>query len=671
MTGKPPTNERKTPWPGLLGGVILVAVIGQLLLLPIGDGLARWSYDLPFLCTQRSVPDNVVMVYLDAKIKAGLGQPTDQPLDRRFYTQLLERLTTDGAKLVFFDILFDNPHSDASVDSEFASAIRQHGRVVLVGYSVKQFQGNIVTTTPLPPIPVLTAVAAGWGLAEISPDAADQTVRILNSGSEDLPSASWAAASILNAPVTKHPESRLAKRWLNYYCEPTLIKSVNLDQALQTDGLPSGYFRDKIVIVGVRPSGGGIAGSEREEFPTPYSRFDGPTASGPSIHALSLLNLQRGDWLTRFSFAEESAVALLWGVLVSAMLFRLRPLAATLAAPAVFCAFALTAMFVQARWHVWFAWMVPAGAQTSVALIWSVGFQYLVESRRRRKLRHAFASYLSPYMADQIANSQFDLSLGGKEVEATIMFTDLEGFTQMSETLAPAEVSHILTSYFNETTRAILEEDGTIIKYMGDAVLAVWGAPMPESKHAERAVRAGWGMIQAGRKEIAGRTLRTRIGINSGMVLAGNLGSIFRFDYAAIGNTTNTAARLESLNKYFATNLLIGGATREQLGDQIRSRCLGLFLLSGKTQPVSVHEVLGVDSIAGEDIAWVTAFDTAVRHFVEQKLDEAEACFREVIKLRGGQDGPSEFYLKEIAAARSSPPASDHSWDGVITIASK
>jgi adenylate cyclase len=325
---------------------------------------------------------------------------------------------------------------------------------------------------------------------------------------------------------------------------------------------------------------------------------------------------------------------------------------------------------MQARYGTWFNWLVPAAAQTSVALLWSVGFQYGVEARRRRKLRGAFASYLSPYMADQIANSEFDLSLGGKEVEATIMFTDLEGFTNMSETLPPAEVSRILTSYFNQTTRAILEQDGTIIKYMGDAVFAAWGTPMPEPRHAERAVLAAWGMFQSGQKEIAGRTLRTRIGINSGMVLAGNLGSDFRFDFAAIGNTTNTAARLETLNKYFGTNLLIGDSTKAQLSNRIRTRLLGRFLLAGKSQPVIVHEVLGVDLPAKEEFPWVATFHAAMRNYTERKLDEAEQLFEEAIKLRGGSDGPAEFYLKQIAAARLNLP-DVASWDGVVVIASK
>jgi adenylate cyclase len=669
MINPPSIRESKTPWLGLLGGIILVVIIGQLLLLRFGSALARWSYDLPFAWMSQNVPDDLVMVYLDPKIKSKLGQPADQPLDHRFYTQLLERLTREGARLVLFDILFDSPSADSNSDAGFAAAIRKHGKVVLVGEYVKQWQGDALTYGPLPPIATLTDAAAGWGLANVSIDP-DLEIRVLDTGVEDLPSVGWVAASSLGAETTRRPESRSTERWLNYYCEPMALRAVNLDHALEPDGLPAGYFRNKIVVVGSRGEGG-VAGAGRDEFRTPYSLRNESAAPGATVHAFTVLNLVRGDWLTRPGFAAESALVSIWGILISVALLRLRPWMATLAAPAIFCTFALIAFYVQARHHLWFSWLVPAGVQTSFALVWSVGFQYVIESRRRRKLRHAFAAYLSPYMADRIANSEFDLSLGGKEVEATIMFTDLEGFTNMSETLPPAEVSRILTTYFNETTRAILQEDGTIIKYMGDAVLAVWGAPMPEPRHAERAVRAAWGMIQAGRKEIAGRTLRTRIGINIGKVLAGNLGSDFRFDYAAIGDATNTASRLEGLNKYFATDLLIGEATRERLGGGIRTRALGRFLLAGKAQPVSVHEVVGVDSHPAAELPWVTSFDAAVSSFTGRKLDEAEQLFRQVIQLRGGQDGPSEFYLKQISVARASAPLPDRPWDGIVVIQSK
>lgn len=678
MAAKSSSRDRKTVWLGSLAGAALVILIGELLLLNFGRKLAQWSYDLPFLATSRTPPDELVMVYLDPMVKSRLGQSTDQPLDRRFHAQLLERLTRDGARLVLFDILFDSPQADSNGDIAFAEVIRKNGNVVLVGDHERRSIGDYTTSSALPPIPILADAAAGWGLANVIADP-DLAVRVLSTGTEDLPSAGWVAAKLMNAPTTQQPESRFISRWVNYYCEPTALRAANLDQALEADKYRPEYFRDKIVVVGSRRDAN-FAGVASDEFRTPYSfthRFgesdkEPTTSPGATVHAFQLLNLLRGDWLTRLSTASESAVVLLWGGLISLVFMRLRPLVATLIAPIAFGAFALVAVTVQVQQQLWFNWLVPAAAQTSVALLWSVGFQYLIESRRKRELRRAFASYLSPYMADQIANSEFDLSLGGKEVEATIMFTDLEGFTAMSETLPPAEVSRILTSYFNETTRAILEQDGTIIKYMGDAVLAVWGTPMPEPRHAERAVLAAWGMFQSGQKEIAGRTLRTRIGINTGMVLAGNLGSDFRFDFAAIGNTTNTAARLETLNKYFGTNLLIGEATKAQLSDRIRTRALGRFLLAGKSQPVTVHEVLGVGSPVPEELAWVKSFTAAVQNYTADKLDEAEQLFRQTIELRGGQDGPANFYLKQISVARESRPvASDRSWDGIIQISSK
>ncbi len=410
MTGKSSIRERRTRRLGLLGGIVLVVLTGQLLLLHMGDGLARWSYDLPFLMTRQSVPQDLVMVYLDSKIKAKLGQSTDQPLDRRFYAQLLERLTREGARLVAFDILFDRPQTDSNTDAEFAEAIRKQGRVVLVGEYVEQVQEHFLFDAPVPPIAILTNSAAGWGLANVV-TGPDQEVRFLSTGAEDFPSVDWVAASLLGAETTRAPRSRSAERWLNYYCEPTALHAVNLDYALEPDGLSPGYFRDKIVIVGSQREAG-VAGAEGDEFLTPYSftfrKYSlehpskkeepkrEPMAPGAAIHAFTLLNLVHGDWMTRLGYPQEAGLVITWGILISVILLRLRPWVATLCAPVMFCAFACVASYVERRYHLWFSWLVPAGAQTSVALIWSVGFQYGIESRRRRMLRRAFGAYLSP-----------------------------------------------------------------------------------------------------------------------------------------------------------------------------------------------------------------------------------------------------------------------------------
>jgi adenylate cyclase len=657
MPQTPSTRDRRTARAGLLGGIVLVTLVGQLLLLPSGDGLARLSYDLPFRFMPRDVPSELVLVYLDPKVKTILRQSPEAPLDRRFYVDLLDKLTADGARLVLFDLIFDSPHPDPATDRQFAAAMRRHGRVVLVGYMVKHFRETAFVTAPVPPTPVLA-------------DAADYFVRRLDVGTVDWPSVDLVAARILNPGLTNLWSGAETRPWIKYYCSPLDLVAIPLDHVLSNDVIEPGFFRDKIVLVGNRPGSGGLAGSEREEFGTPYSRFDGAYASGPSIHAISLLNLYRGDWMQRLSLGTEIVLVLIWGILISTALLRLRPLSAVLAGMAVVGLFAFVAIWIQASQLTWFNWLVPAGAQTSLALLWSVGFQFGVESRRRRKLRRAFAAYLSPHMADRISDSDVDVGLGGKEVHATVMFTDLEGFTSMTEKMPPAEVSRILIAYFNATTRAILEKDGTIIKYMGDAVMAVWGAPLAHPRAAQTAVLAALGMRQAGNEEIAGRRFRTRIGLNSGMVLAGNLGSEFRFDYTLIGETTNVASRLESLNKYFGTDILISESTRRELDDEIALRLLGWVVVAGTTRPLALYEVLGLAVEFQPPPTWLGQFIAALDHFTRRELDAAETLFGKVSEQRGLPDGPSNFYLKEIARERAKAPT-DATWDGVIRFESK
>ena len=257
---------------GSVIGVLVAVGIGVVLLLGPGKGLERLSYDVPFLFQNR-VPEELMMVYLDTMVKKRLQQPTDVPLNRRFYVQLLKRLTKEDAKLVFFDLLFDQESAEPGLDEAFAEAMQQNGRVTLVGECVNQVQGNVIFQTPIQPTPVLEKACAAIGIANVDEDKADFSVRRIYGGLENFPSASWAAATVLKAEVTREGNSRLEPRWLNYYCPPARLRAVALDQALAENGLASDYFRNKIVMIGVRTEAG-ITGAARDTFGNPYSRFD-------------------------------------------------------------------------------------------------------------------------------------------------------------------------------------------------------------------------------------------------------------------------------------------------------------------------------------------------------------------------------------------------------------
>jgi adenylate cyclase len=273
-------------------------------------------------------------------------------------------------------------------------------------------------------------------------------------------------------------------------------------------------------------------------------------------------------------------------------------------------------------------------------------------------------------MADLIADSDFDLHPGGREVEATVIFTDLENFTTLSETLDPAEVSNILIAYFEQTTQCILKNRGTIIKYVGDAVMAAWGAPVDEPAHARRAAEAACDLRCLAEMNVRGKRLRTRVGVNSGKVLAGNLGSSFRFDYTMIGDTTNFASRLESLNKYLKTQVLISDSVQQQLGEkQFVTRFLGEFKVAGKQQSVVIHELFCRCAEANGEEEWIATFELGLSKFRAADFGAAAELMERTTQLRGGNDGPAEFYLQKIARLKDTalPP----NWTGVVEFTEK
>jgi adenylate cyclase len=389
------------------------------------------------------------------------------------------------------------------------------------------------------------------------------------------------------------------------------------------------------------------------------------------IHATEFLNLMRGDWLNAMPSWLEFTILLICGLAAGIMANYLTPgrtLWISLAA-----IFVMTGVAVWLAWyqHVWFDWLVPVAIQFPGGVIWCAGTQYFEEAKKRAALRQAFSLYLSPHMADRIANSDFDLKPGGKVVEATIVFTDCEGFTAMTEELNdPVKVSDILIAYFTHTSKCVLDNDGTIIKYIGDSVMAAWGAPIVEKDHAYKAALAACQMKEASKIVVLGRSLHTRLGICTGEVLAGNLGSPYRFDYTMIGDTTNFASRLEGLNKIVNTGILISDSTRRQLGDKFITRLIGHFALVGKAHGLPIHELIcpASDSAVAAN-QWVSIFDEAIEAIKTGAFDQAKVLFRKTLWERGGEDGPSEFYLKQIAQLEKENALQE--WTGVVKLTQK
>ncbi|MBA2433245.1 MAG: adenylate/guanylate cyclase domain-containing protein, partial [Chthoniobacterales bacterium] len=581
---------------------------------------------------------------------------------------LLHRLTDEKARLVFYDIVFDAPAPDPAADAALAAAFERHGQVVLgAAYDIVQGFGEVQQERVSAPIRLLRKAAAGYGVLAFRPIDPDYGVRKIFFGTSAVPSATWKAAELLGAAITREPRESVGPRWINYYGPRDSFSSVSIAQALQPGGVPESYFKNKIVLIGGR-STVGYLGTSRDEFATPYARISRRFSPGVEVHATILLNLLHGEWLRRMSPPVEVALVLVVGLAAGALGF-LRPGFAALVAGLIALGIICSAWALVWGDLVWFAWLIPLGVQLPVGFVWSVGAQYLLEARRRKELRKAFGFYLSPEMADKIADSDFDLRPGGKLVDVTVIFTDLENFTGISENLDPAEVSEILTSYFGQTTRSILENRGTIIKYIGDAVFAAWGAPIEEPQHARRAAEAACELRRLTELVVNGQRLRTRVGIHSGRVLAGNLGSEYRFDYSMIGDAVNFAARLESLNKYVSTQVLISDAVKQQLGDGFVTRWLGAFRVAGKSESVVIHELLCRKDAEDGEAKWISVFEEGIKVFQAGNFPQAREFLDQTRKLRGGADGPSDFYLRKIdVLERTQLPLG---WTGIVELSEK
>jgi adenylate cyclase len=228
-------------------------------------------------------------------------------------------------------------------------------------------------------------------------------------------------------------------------------------------------------------------------------------------------------------------------------------------------------------------------------------YRFRVEYNERKRHREYLDRYLAPEVAALLVNHPEAARLGaGERREVTVLFSDIRGFTPMSEHMAPADVAEVLCRYFSEMVRIVMDHQGMVNNFIGDALVAVYNAPMEQPDHARRAVLTGlemlraWETLQEEWRDAGLPTFRIGIGINTGAVFAGNIGMEKRLQYTVIGDTVNAAARLEALNKELGTSFLISHATYERVADLVEVRPLAPILVKGKVEPLQLYEVLGL-----------------------------------------------------------------------------
>ena len=393
---------------------------------------------------------------------------------------------------------------------------------------------------------------------------------------------------------------------------------------------------------------------------------------GVEIHATQFLNLMRGDWLRRAPFRVEKLLFVgLFGLLFGYGLIQLRPTAATLSALSAVIGVGAGAYLLFVHSRFWFPWLIVI-AQIFFAWLGSVLFNSIQLYVQKRLLEHSLALHLPRGRIKQFVRRPELLKPGALKQMLSIMFTDIENFTKLSEGMDSDDLARIMNEYFETTIPCVHQSHGTVIKLIGDAILAVWNAPDQQPNHRELACRAA---ILLNNQDVkftgkqVGLKLRTRIGIHTGLANVGNFGSTTRIDYTALGENVNLASRMEGLNKYLGTDILITRETQEGASGKITTRFTGRFRLKGFEKAVEVYELVGLGDQAEPTRAWREAFAQALEAFQRRNFDAAEAGFRCALKMRTPDDGPARFYLQQIAELRLHSPASD--WAGEIELKDK
>ena len=304
-------------------------------------------------------------------------------------------------------------------------------------------------------------------------------------------------------------------------------------------------------------------------------------------------------------------------------------------------------------------------------------YGYAVEGRQKRYIQGAFSQYLSPEIVKQIADNPEMLALGGQRREVTFYFSDIQGFTTFSEQLSPEKLTKLMNRYLGEMTDTILASGGTLDKYIGDAVMAFWGAPAPCPDHALVACKAALAnqkRLERLREEFAREgypPVRNRIGLNSGPASIGNMGSAARLSYTAIGDNVNLASRLEGANKAYGTYIMISESTYKGAGGAaaVEVRELDFVKVKGKNLPIRVYELLGLKGNTDETlIKRARLFEKGLVLFRSRTFDEAIVVFQSVVK-EFGDDHASDAYIERCQTSIKEPPAAD--WDGSYALTEK
>jgi adenylate cyclase len=713
----------------LLAAVLLLHAAGVIRIGAL-ERLEAWSYDTRLLLTlPHAVDPRVVIVNID---EASLKQLGRWPWSRDKLAALVDTLFGHYAvAAIGFDVVFAEPDPSLPAlerlaatqlrnqtdfttalkkarplldfDAQFAAALKQ-GPVAL-GYYFTPYAGS-AGVLPQPVfgagamrgldrafthnlgyggnLPALQANATGGGFFNMQADFDGVTRRMpllqtyQGADYEALSLATLRAAFsaplayaqqdgeryarlVLNADGLYAPIDQHAAAYVPYRAYPG-YQYVSVADVLARR-IPPAVLENTIVLVGATAPG------LLDLRVTPLAK----SYPGVEIHANLISGMLDNTIRYTPSWAgdAQTAVVLVLGILLALLLPRLTPLRGALFSLAL-----LTLLLAGNYWAWQHLWVLPLATLLALILglmLLNMAWGFFAETRARRQITGLFGQYVPPELVDEMSQDPSRFNMRSESKELSILFSDVRGFTSISEGLSPQQLSDLLNEFLGAMTQVIHQHHGTIDKYMGDCIMAFWGAPMDNPQHARDAVLAGMDMqlaLTELNKTFVAKgwpELHVGVGINTGVVSVGNMGSQFRMAYTVMGDVVNLASRLEGITKFYAAPVAVGEATRAALPDMAFIE-LDRVRVKGKDKPVAIFQPLGLSAeVDAATLARARQFSEALAAYRAQQWDQAEASLHQLAAEQPAK--LYELYLERIAYLRVNPPTDG--WDGVWVYESK
>ena len=660
----------------------------------------------------------VIIATVDEKSLSEIGR---WPWSRSMTAKLVDSLKEYGAKAVGFDIVFAEPEQSAcpSADAILAKSVKSAKNVSLgyffhtsmkdveflteeyinasgslIGGSMysmvreKGHEGDYNLITAYAPVPSIKAIAesgenCGYFNAFPDPDGVIRwsplVIKFQDNFYYSLPIA--LLMQYLDYPMIvlnlaefgvdgvmlgdlRIPTDEIGRLLINYLGPAKTFPHYSISDIIAGRLSPE-LIKGKIVIVGATASG------IYDLRVTPFS----PVYPGVELHATVVENILQGNFLEQSAWTTFIDICgiIVFGMIIGIAIPRLKALQGILLVMVLLGGFVAGNTLIFAKYNTWLNMVYPVLTMMTIYLVITV-YRYFTEEREKKKIRGAFQYYLTASVINELLKDPTKLKLGGDKKDLTVMFSDIRGFTTISEKLTPEELVHLLNEYLTAMTDIVFKYEGLLDKYIGDAIMAVFGAPVDQPDHAMRSCRTALEMMATlkGLQQkwaAEGRPfVDIGVGINSGDMVVGNMGSNMRFDYTVMGDNVNLSSRLEGINKEYGTHIVISEFTYEVVKEEVFCRELDAVRVKGKKLPVKIYELICERKDAAEHEEYIGRFHAGLAHYKAAHWDEGIAAFKSVLEIRP-DDPPAKLYIQRCQDLKENPPEGE--WDGVFTMTRK